>query len=560
MQKTAFKVFLCSFSVSMLAMSVASKAFLQAKTAAAPLTISNKNISLFIKDITPKKYPTKKIDLAVLAEPQPISEPEHEYPLSDDGIIVADELEYGDIPFTDDATLSADGEEDQKIFLADVVYSQEQPLEKLTVDADVVYAPEVNEVKVADASEATEESLTEKLAIYDGSSPEKQLESPKKQTEPSEKAPSAIKVADKVDSKPDSPLPLLYEKKPSHPINVDVGEAENLNHVAMKIDNVPIESLTNSEEIATENAPEQKKWQQMRDNPWLVARSNGQSRNKLANSKDNVSDDEIKEALNVHKPKKGVEVATETVKNLIIPLPEKLADNENLMPKLAYPEGSSDDKKERAMNALSMRLEKAKEKKSLLTEIDDGPEMSMIPDEEDAKDSVDDDEKEDKKGLLSSLGSLLTNKTKELTKKLSDTTDKLKLKKQARLNLKRAAEANRNIPIMPREIRMSFQANKAEISGQTLRWVQAFATKAAQDSNTYLEVRIDASRPTVLQQRRLNLLYNILTNKGVEYSKINVVYTTREPNSFILKMVNLDNDNEGYLDKMNKAGKNYLQW
>ena len=128
------------------------------------------------------------------------------------------------------------------------------------------------------------------------------------------------------------------------------------------------------------------------------------------------------------------------------------------------------------------------------------------------------------------------------------------------LNLKRAAEANRNIPIMPREIRMSFQANKAEISGQTLRWVQAFASKAAQDSNTYLEVRIDASRPTVLQQRRLNLLYNILTNKGVEYSKINVVYTTREPNSFILKMVSLDNDNEGYLDKMNKAGKNYLQW
>ena len=92
MQKTAFKVFLCSFSVSMLAMSVASKAFLQAKTAAAPLTISNKNISLFIKDITPRKYPTKKIDLAVLADPQPISEPGQVSPLSDEGIIVADEL------------------------------------------------------------------------------------------------------------------------------------------------------------------------------------------------------------------------------------------------------------------------------------------------------------------------------------------------------------------------------------------------------------------------------------------------------------------------------------
>ncbi len=553
MQKTAFKVFLCSFSVSMLAMSVASKAFLQAKTAAAPLTISNKNISLFIKDITPRKYPTKKIDLAVLADPQPISEPEQVSPLSDEGIIVADELEYNDIPFAADETLSVDDEEDQKIFLADVVYSQEQPLEKLTVDADVVYAPETKEVKVADVSKPAEEVLAEKTAIYDGSSSEKQTEISKEEV-------PEIKIADKVKPKPDSPVPLLYEKKPSHPINVDVGEADNLNHIAMKIDNVPIESLTNSKETATDDNPEQKKWQQMRDNPWLVARSNGQSKNKFANGKDNISDDEIKKALDVHKPKKGVEVASETVKNLIIPLPEKLADNENLMPKLAYPEGSSDDKKERAMNALSVRLEKAKEKKSLLTEIDDEPEMSMIPDEETSKDSVDDGEKEDKKGLLSSLGSLLSSKTKELTKKISDTTDKLKLKKQARLNLKRAAEANRNIPIMPREIRMSFQANKAEISGQTLRWVQAFASKAAQDSNTYLEVRIDASRPTVLQQRRLNLLYNILTNKGVEYSKINVVYTTREPNSFILKMVSLDNDNEGYLDKMNKAGKNYLQW
>ena len=66
---------------------------------------------------------------------------------------------------------------------------------------------------------------------------------------------------------------------------------------------------------------------------------------------------------------------------------------------------------------------------------------------------------------------------------------------------------------------------------------------------------------TDLQQKRLNLLHNILSNKGVEYSKINTVFTSREPNSFILRTISLDNNAGGSAQKTNNgSGTQYIQW
>ena len=112
---------------------------------------------------------------------------------------------------------------------------------------------------------------------------------------------------------------------------------------------------------------------------------------------------------------------------------------------------------------------------------------------------------------------------------------------------------------MPAEIRLAFQPNRAEISGQTLRWIQAFATKTAQTSGMMLEIRIDGTSSTKLQQNRLNLLYNILTNKGVDYSMINTVFTSRDPNSFILRTIasKTDNNNKGV---NNQKADRYIQW
>ena len=116
--------------------------------------------------------------------------------------------------------------------------------------------------------------------------------------------------------------------------------------------------------------------------------------------------------------------------------------------------------------------------------------------------------------------------------------------------------------IMPTEMRLSFQPNRAEISGQTLRWIQAFAARAANNPEIGIEIRIDGTSAMELQQKRLNLLHNILTNRGVEYSKINTIFTNREPNSFILRTTTLNfNNNAGNINRNNnRMATTYVQW
>ena len=99
--------------------------------------------------------------------------------------------------------------------------------------------------------------------------------------------------------------------------------------------------------------------------------------------------------------------------------------------------------------------------------------------------------------------------------------------------------------IMPAELRLSFQPNRAEISGQTLRWIYAFADNARDNNDVYIEVRIDGTSSYALQQKRLNLLSSIFASRGVDYRKINTVFTSREPNSFIIRNIRFNNEDKG---------------
>ena len=116
--------------------------------------------------------------------------------------------------------------------------------------------------------------------------------------------------------------------------------------------------------------------------------------------------------------------------------------------------------------------------------------------------------------------------------------------------------------ILPTEIRLSFQPNRAEISGTTLQWIQAFGNKAAKEAAVALEIRLNAGNDRILQQKRLNLLSNILTGRGVNREKIKVVYTTREPNSFVMRTIWI-NETENEVSMKNNTQNNngyYLQW
>ena len=91
--------------------------------------------------------------------------------------------------------------------------------------------------------------------------------------------------------------------------------------------------------------------------------------------------------------------------------------------------------------------------------------------------------------------------------------------------------------IAPSELKITFQPNKAEISGQTLEWLRAFADNTVKNDTVVVEIRASQSAPQAIQQKRLKLFYKLLADRGVDYHKINIIFTNREPNSFIIRNV-----------------------
>ena len=90
--------------------------------------------------------------------------------------------------------------------------------------------------------------------------------------------------------------------------------------------------------------------------------------------------------------------------------------------------------------------------------------------------------------------------------------------------------------IIPSELKLSFQPGRAEISGSTLQWLKIFSEASFRD-DTFLQVRLDASASTELQKRRLNLLYTIFMNNGVDFNKIDTVFSYSEADAFIIRTI-----------------------
>ena len=208
--------------------------------------------------------------------------------------------------------------------------------------------------------------------------------------------------------------------------------------------------------------------------------------------------------------KNEVKVAGEVVQNILIPIPEEIVNDKNLMPQLV-----SDPANKKLEEDLLQK------EKGMLA--DSGEEVPFIAENKDAT-PTEEKESANNKGLLNSLSSLFSTSETESKKAASQS----------------ASNQKNDVPgkILPTEIRLSFQPNRAEISGKTLDWIQAFANKTKENEHTVLEIRLDGTSSFELQQKRLNLLYNILTNLGLDYKKVNTVFTNREPNSFVLRVVN----------------------
>ena len=533
MFKTGFKAFVFSFSVSLFAILAAHRAFLHKNPSVSePLQVDKKNIVLFLKSTLPTKAPTQKVTLNALPNipslvPEPLQSQEPEVILASPSDDVDFPLEIVSEPQPENNSTLASSE---SLAGADILYAPDIPQDTPKIEAEPLYQPDQSDSKSFSPPPVVKLAADEPV-FEPQSLPEESVK----------KAENKAVFAQK------DLVPLQKTAKPlrksSH---VVFGNPDNMNHVALSQTDVPIESMLTSPSDEVKEKPTAKEWKPLDDSPWLVAQANAGAKNLFMRSEK--SKEEVDAAFAKAPLADGVKLAAEGgVDNLVIPLKEELKDP-NLIPKLAYPSSSEDAVKEKQMS-------EQEKKETVLSVIEDEDISLEAPKNEPPKEEK--PLKEKKEGLLNKLNSMLSKTTKDI----SEAKDKAIAKAQARRSLKKRLAKSRPVSIMPTEIRLSFQPNRAEISGQTLRWVQAFASKAAESSDVILEIRIDGTSSPLLQQRRLNLLHNILTHKGVAYSKISTVFTSREPNSFILRAIKPKNGNTGENKKIdNWHQTQYIQW
>lgn len=96
--------------------------------------------------------------------------------------------------------------------------------------------------------------------------------------------------------------------------------------------------------------------------------------------------------------------------------------------------------------------------------------------------------------------------------------------------------------LLPNEIKISFRPDNAEISGQTLKWIRAFASQIVQDPQKYVEMRVSAYGLAGIQSRRVLLLKGTLLGSGLNPSQIRIVSTPRDSDSIVLRIMEKEDD------------------
>lgn len=572
MQKTGLKTFVYSFALSLFAIFTANGIYWHTRPSASQeVKIPSKNIMLFLRGNrdTPstRPAPVKKIALTVLPEPrqqetppapsslQVVYQPEAEVIMADNDII--------DFPLEIDHNIP-----DNAIRETETRTKLVQNFDEVIHNPPPRAAEKIIPRHSADKSEKAYQEAPVKSAPQESPVLTAELAAPAVLTAEDDKTGDTLRMAAAESLEPEAIFPL---EKTVDPLAKNAGAKvlrnAEANRVALAGSNVPIKSMT-SEKSAQHQEPianKSKSWEQMprrdaladngEDSPWVVAKGAVAPHNAMVAKEKYYQKDEaaIQKALNrepLDTTNADLQLASGTVQNLLIPIPEEILNDENLTPQLVSSDKPDDIKKE--IEVERKLKEEVRPEKPLIVKKEEKNEPQPI---EPAKHQT---PQEQKKGnILSSLSSIFSSSSnvKESKQNTDDDDFISSIKKKFKGSRSRGK-------IMPTEMRLSFQPNRAEISGQTLRWIQAFAGKAADDPAMSIEIRIDGTSGMELQQKRLNLLHNILTNKGVEYSKINTVFTNREPNSFIIRTITRNNINtETTKGRMNKPRESYyLQW
>ncbi|HBO49576.1 MAG TPA: hypothetical protein DD619_02130 [Alphaproteobacteria bacterium] len=547
MPRFGWKCFVGSFLFSLAAVFAAAKVYLllpAEKSAEQTENFENletKNIDLFANDEENNPIIEKFNEINKSAAPEaaaPVSAAENDIAEEVPEIVTAEAepvLPQAEETFDNSSSILYAPDDDD-------FSAAEKPVQAIALKNDIISEP------------------TEEKAEAEAENPEQNSEIADAENE------ETLKIADASEAKAFT-IPLQHNfETPKKNVKVS-SEADN-SQVALASNNVRMQNLGTQNKIASASvetsAPAEKVQETPYVDPWVVATAGNEhiAKNKL----DAINNsEEVKNAaadLKAPEPAKSdneKKVAYKMMKNILIPIPEDIANDENLTPQLSY---SEENKK------LSKKLMQSGELSG---------DTSAHDDEETEKDSAPAAKPQDigttplpqqpaadsQTKSSSSSASLTDSIAAWFSSSAKDKSNNAESEKQSSSGSGDSAFSKLlglgkkdNSGIAPSELKLAFQPNRAEISGQTLEWLKAFSDNAVKNDDVFIEIRIDGSGSYELQQKRLNLLYSILINNGVDYNKINIIFTDREPNSFIIRNVRYASEEDA-----NKARKKaYNPW
>lgn len=299
------------------------------------------------------------------------------------------------------------------------------------------------------------------------------------------------------------------------------------------------------------------------DSPWVIAKGSKHIKNKKLLEKytpdiqENLLNKDLKLSSETNNDV-SYKVAEKIKQSIIFPIPDEILSDENLTPTFIKPKDSS------------QKNQKNEEKKNEVKEAKstaNTSSMEILP--KITPSTTSEKKSKESKGIIDSISSWLSPSSK---KEISTETNKVKPKKPPLYNspdntasleptddnsssndafvnfyetMQQAEQEQANNKIIPSELKLSFQPERAEISGQTLRWLKAFSEKS-QEPSTFLQVRLDATAPIDLQRKRLSLLYSIFMNNGVDFKKVDTVFSLTEPDTFIIRIIKTQNNDNSF--------------
>lgn len=289
--------------------------------------------------------------------------------------------------------------------------------------------------------------------------------------------------------------------------------------------------LDNSEKVAmlpTDISAEDDTFEET-NSPWVIAKS-GKDNNKIDTS--DTTNFQISTSIDNNKiiqEDLSFEVAKRIKQNIIFPIPDEILNDENLTPTFITQKKTENTDQPKQLKIIEKKkVESSNDVKSDNTFTSNISSWLGNNSNTPAKETP----KKKTKATPPIYTTQETTNTKQTTRDIGNFYEALQ---------KTKSNHNKN-NITPTELKLSFNQERAEISGQTLRWLKAFSEKALEE-NYYLQVKLNASTPTDLQRKRLNLLYTIFINNGLDIEKIDTKFSNIEPNTFIIRTQKLTTTN-----------------